>query len=191
MRVWVVLAALAAGPAGAAPRFLPDQDVSVSYALNAPGQAAQNVQLSYDAADSQARVDSPQGLYVLANLAQGQAQVVIPALHAFVEAPELSDLTHMVADAGGARFTPLGHGVYAGLGCEKYLVLDADGSGTACITPDGVVLHFAGQDASGSAEVTATAVAYGPQPEQKFTTPEGFAEVTLPPGALAALLQGQ
>ena len=178
-------------PASAAPRYLPDQDVAVSYALSSPGNPAQDVQLSYSAAGGQARIDSPQGLYVLASLPDGRAQVVIPALHAFVEAPDFSSITRMISNADGASFTPLGHGFYAGLPCQTYLVLNHQGSATACITPQGVVLHFAGRDDNGSAELTALSVAFAPQPAGNFATPYGYTEVTLPPGALAALLRGQ
>ena len=189
---FVVPALLMASPAMATPAFLPTSDVAITYELNAPGRAAQDYQLNYDAADKLARVEDPaQGIYILANLPAGQAQVVVPALHAIVQAPDFYSMTQLIATADCARFTPLGPGRYAGLGCEKYLVLNGQGSGTACITQSGVVLHFAGRDAHGSAEVTALSVAYGPQPAQDFSTPDGFSAVTLPPGALAALLQQQ
>ncbi len=181
-------------PAQAAdhPVFLPTQDVAVTYTLNAPGRAPASYQLEYDAADQRARVDDPaQGMFFLVDLAAGTAQVVIPAMHSVVAAPDFSNLTGQIADADGARFTPLGHGMYAGLSCDKYLVMNGQGTGTACITPEGVVLHFAGHDAHGSAEVTATAVAFGPQPPQDFSAPPGFIDVTLPPGALAQLLRQQ
>jgi len=190
-RLAAILLTLAAAPALAAPLFLPDQDVSVSYELSSPGNPVQDVQLSYSAAAGQARIDSPQGLYVLASLPAGQAQVVIPALRAFVEAPDFSSLTRMIGNADGASFTPLGGGFYAGLACEKYLVLSSQGSATACLTHQGVVLHFAGRDAHGSAELTARSVAFTPQVLSNFVTPPGYTEVTLPPGALAALLRGQ
>jgi hypothetical protein len=194
MKGWflVVPLLLAGEPALAAPAFLPVRDVSVTYELDAPGRAAENYQLNFDAANRLARVETAaQGIYVLADLAQGRAQVVIPALHAIVEAPDFSDLTQLIANADNAQFTPLGHGHYAGMGCEKYLVLNAEGSGTACITRDGVVLHFAGRDAHGSAEVTALSVDFGPLPAGEFMPPDGFAAIDLPPGALAALLQQQ
>jgi hypothetical protein len=68
-------------------------------------------------------------------------------------------------------------------------VLNAQGSGTACITKDGVVLHFSGRDTHGSAEVTAVTVRFAPEPAADFAVPEGYSAVTLPPGALAALLR--
>jgi len=181
---------LAAAPANAAPRFLPVQDVRVSYELDAPGRPAADYRLEFDAPDRLARVENADAsLVVLADLNAGQAQLYLPALRAVVEAPDFSSFTGMIANADGARFTPLGHGVYAGLGCEKYLVLNAQGSGEACITGDGVVLHFAGQDAHGSAEVTALSVAFGPIDPAQFTLPPQTSQITLPPGALAALLQ--
>ncbi len=191
MRFLLVAAmVLLAGPACAAPAFLPTRDVAVTYELNSPGLTGQNYRLNYDAADNLARIESPaQGFYVLANLPAGQAQVVVPALHAIVQAPDFSQLTQLIAQAGQARFTPLGYGSYAGFGCKRYLVLNAQGSGTACITKDGVVLHFSGRDTHGSAEVTAVTVRFAPEPAADFAVPEGYSAVTLPPGALAALLR--
>jgi hypothetical protein len=187
---FVIPLLLVGGPVLAAPAFLPTRDVSVTYELDAPGRAAEDYRLNFDAARRLARVETAaQGIYVLANLAEGRAQVVIPALHAIVEAPDFSNLTQLIANADNSQFTPLGHGHYAGMECEKYLVLNAQGSGTACITRDGVVLHFAGKDAHGSAEVTALSVDFGPLPPGEFRPPDGFAAIDLPPGALAALLQ--
>jgi hypothetical protein len=181
-----------AAPASASPLFLPDRDVAVTYQLAAPGRAAQNYQLQYNAAGGLARIEGPaQGIFVLADLPSGEAQVVVPFLHAYVQAPDFSALTRMIDHADGARFTLLGHGHYAGLACEKYLVMNNQGSGTACITHDGIILHFAGQDSHGAADVTALSVDFTPQPSGAFSTPDGFSEITLPPGALAALLQPQ
>jgi hypothetical protein len=183
-------AVLVSGPALAAPAFLPTRDVAVTYELNSPGLTGQDYRLHYDAADHLARIESPaQGFYVLANLPAGQAQIVLPALHAVVLAPDFSQLTQLIAQAGQARFTLLGYGSYAGFGCKRYLVLNAQGSGTACITHDGVVLHFSGRDAHGSAEVTAVTVRFAPEPAADFAAPAGYSAMTLPAGALAALLR--
>lgn len=187
---FLLLTTLSALPvaAQAAPVFLPTRDVAVTYELTAPGRATENYQLSYDAGGQIARIDAPAGYYVLGNLPAGQAELVIPGLHAVVQAPDFSALTAEIYNADGASFTPLGPGHYAGLDCEKFLVLAQNGSGTVCLTPGGVVLHFAGHDAQGSAEVTALAVTYAPLPADLFAAPEGFTPLNLPPGALAALL---
>jgi len=186
----VMLAALPAA-ALAAPVILPSRDVAVTYSLTAQGKAPATYQLAYDAADQLARVQSQSGYYVLANLPAGQAQVVVPALHAVVQAPDFSALTGEIYNADGAQFTPLGTGHYAGLDCEKYLVMDQKGTGTACITPTGVTLHFSGHDAQGSADLTALSVSFAPQPAGDFTPPTGYSQLNLPPGALLALLNPQ
>ncbi|MGP8027651.1 MAG: hypothetical protein ACLPJJ_13225 [Acidocella sp.] len=194
MRNYLSFAALAAlfpASAIAAPVFLPSRDVAVTYTLTASGRAPATYQLTYDAADQLAKVESQSGYYVLANLPSGQAQVVVPALRAVVQAPDFSALTGEIYNADGAQFTPLGTGHYAGLDCEKYLVLDKNGTGTACITPSGVTLHFSGHDAHGSAELTALSVSYAPQPAENFAPPAGFSQVDLPPGALLSLLNQQ
>jgi hypothetical protein len=174
------------------PMFLPNQDVAVTYIVSAPGRADAQYRLEYDAAGRLARIDDPaHGTFFLVNLPDGTAQLVVPALNSVVNAPDLSNLTQQIDSADSARFTPLGPGNYAGIGCEKYLVLAAQGSGTACLTPDGVVLHFDGQDAKGSATVTATSVTYGAQPPGDFAVPDGFSSITLPPGMLAQFLGQQ
>ncbi len=189
--VLAILAALTPALAAAAPAFLPTRDVSVDYSVTSPGQQPQTYRLSYAAASQQARLDSVTGLYVLANLPQGQAQVVVPALHAIVQAPDFSSLTTQLYQADNASFTPIGTGHYAGLDCRDYKVTDKNGTARACITPDGVILHFAGQNAHGGADITATSVSYGPVAADEFTPPANFMPLNLPPGALAALLRQQ
>lgn len=189
----LLLAALAAfSPAmatAATPAFLPTRDVSVDYTLTTPGQAAASYELNYNAAEQLARVDSPSGFYVLANLPAAQAEIVVPALHAIALAPDFSTLTAEIYHADNARFSLRGTGHYAGLECRKYLVTDQHGTAKACITRDGVILHFVGQNNQGGADVTATSVVYGPQYPENFVPPAGYAPLNLPPGALQMLLQ--
>jgi hypothetical protein len=195
LKIWpLVLLALGATSAEADtnPPILPTQDVAVSYNLATPGRADQTYLLEYSAAGQLARITNPNpGTVFLVNLPAGTAQLVVPMLHAIVEAPDLSAITQQISSAASARFTALGPGDYAGRPCEKYLILNAQGTATACLTPDGVALYVHGQDANGSATVTATSVTYAPQPPNDFQPPSGFSQITLPPGALAQLLQQQ
>ncbi len=181
---------LSAAPAVASPpAYLPTRDVSITYDLSVPGHRDATYQLAYDAADQRARIDDPaQGTYFLVNLPDNTAQLVVPALHSTVNAPDLSALTQQLNSAGQARFTALGPGQYAGLSCEKYLVLGEQGTGTACLTPDGVILHFTGHDSHGSAEITATSVTYQHNPGYLFAPPQGNSSINLPPGMLQQLL---
>lgn len=187
-----VIFSLTPSIAAAAPALLPTTDVLVSYTLATPGQPSQTLQLSYNAAQELARISSIYGYYVLANLPAGQAQLVIPALHAVVQAPDFSALTTELFRAGDdAHFTAIGPGHYAGLSCETYLITDKNGTARACLTKHGVILHFSGRDTHGGAEVTATSVSFAPQPASKFTLPSGLTSLDLPPGALKALLEPQ
>jgi hypothetical protein len=188
-----LLAALLIAPAQAAdhPDFLPRHDLAATYLLAAPGRADATYQLQYDAAGERARITDPlRGLTFLVDLPTGRAELVVPALHAIVEAPDISGLAAQIRDAGGARFLPLGPGRYAGLGCDIYEVLAAQGSGNACLTPDGVVLHFSGRDAHGTASVTAVSVRYEHQADADFAVPDGYSRLVLPPGGIAQLLGG-
>ena len=47
--------------------------------------------------------------------------------------------------------------------------MNHEGSGTACITHDGVILHFGGQDSQGAADVTALSVHFSPNPPAPLT----------------------
>lgn len=192
MRVYAflfVMLGIAPAYAGEHPAFLPTRDVAVDYTVNAAGRAPAQYHLQYDAADERARIDDPaHGTYFLADLPAGKAQLVVPGLHSVVDAPDLSALTAQINDAGNARFTPLGPGRYAGLGCEKYLVLSRQGTGTACLTSDGVILHFTGHDQHGTADITATSVSYQQVSPDALAPPAGFSAINLPPGALQQLL---
>jgi hypothetical protein len=186
---WLGLCGLGVAQAQARPAFLPLRDVTVTYLLAAPGQPDNDYSLAYDADDQLARIDDPaHGVYVLIDLPARNAEVVVAALHSMVTAPDLSALSGEVYSADDARFTPLGSARYAGAACENYLIIAKAGTATACITPDGVTLHFRGQDTHGAATVTATSVAYGALPASDFAPPAGFGTISLPPGALAQLL---
>jgi hypothetical protein len=191
MRGLIVAAAMLgfSGPAFAAPAFLPQQDVAVTYRLDVPNQAPSEFRFLYDAADQRARVENlAMGYAVLADLPAGRALVVLPSLHALVKAPDFSSLTQTILHADGARFTPEGPGSYAGLPCERYRVENEEGDAHACLTRDGVVLHFKGHDRHGGAEVTAEAVDYRPVGRDAVAPPRGYSEISLPPGMLASLL---
>ena len=190
----LLLLMLGLSPAAAdtTPLILPNRDVAVAYELAAPGRPDQSYQLEYDAAGQRARINNPaQGTYFLLNLPAGSAQMVVPQLNSVVNAPDLSGLTRQITDAGhNAHFTELGPATYAGMQCQNWLVTSSQGTATACLTADGVALHFAGKNNHGSGEVTATSVTFSPQPDADFSPPNGYNAITLPPGVLQQLMNG-
>jgi hypothetical protein len=81
----------------------------------------------------------------------------------------------------GARFTREGQSVVAGRPCTRWRVAAPRGSGTACVTPDGVILQAQGGDARGaSGEIRATDVTYAAQPAALFKPPQGAMRLSLP-----------
>lgn len=188
----MLMLGLAPAAADTSPLILPNRDVAVAYELAAPGRPDQSYQLEYDAGGQRARINNPaQGTYYLVNLPAGSAQMVVPQLNSVVNAPDLSGLTRQITDATHqAHFTLLGPATYAGMKCQNWLVTSAQGTATACLTADGVALHFAGRNAHGSGEVTATSVTFSPQPEADFSPPNGYNSITLPPGVLQQLMNG-
>jgi len=192
LTIFAMLFGLAPAVADTTPLILPDRDVAVSYQVSSPGRPDQSYQLEYDSAGQRARINNPaQGTYFLVNLPAGTAQMVVPQLNSVVNAPDVSGLTQQITDAGhNAHFTLLGPAKYAGMSCQNWLVTSSQGSATACLTSDGVALHFAGKNAHGSGEVTATAVSFGTQPGTDFNAPTGYNAITLPPGVLQQLMDG-
>ncbi len=68
----------------------------------------------------------------------------------------------------------------AGLDCTVWNLTGKQGTGSACITADGVVLRADGQARrEGSGRLEATSVAYGPQPAALFEPPPGFQRMDL------------
>jgi hypothetical protein len=188
---WAASLVILPAQAGAIPVFLPQQDVTIHYELTAPNRPAQDFQVSYQAAQHVARVDdAAHGVSYLADLNSGQVQILVPMLRAVVAEPQFSRFAGLLETAGGAQFTPLGHSHYAGIGCDTYSVTNQDGTGTACLTPDGEILHFHGHDSHGSATITAVSVHFGTVPADDFAVPAGYNEMQLPPGMLEQLLGG-
>lgn len=193
MRLALVLAACAlALPAAAQaqgqdrPRLEPARDVAVSYRL--VGQGAQGqVALSWRATARQARLDNPDGSYMVADIGAGSGFM------ASDQHRELALLGAPPPDAGipglvppGGRFVREGQDRVAGQDCTQWRVELSDGSrGRACITSDGVVLRSLGS-APGQPEqgLEAVSVSYAAQNPARFTRPPGYREVPAePPGA--------
>jgi hypothetical protein len=179
--------ALLAAPAAQAqdqPRLEPTRDVAVTYRLVGAGAQGQ-VAMSWRASARQARLDNPDGSFLVADLAAGSGFM------AHDQARELMVLPAPPTDAGvpglvppGGRFVRDGADKVAGQDCQGWRVEMSDGGrGRACITADGVVLRSVGAGGPGQPEqgLEATAVAYAPQSPARFARPAGYREVAAPP----------
>jgi hypothetical protein len=169
------------------PRLEPARDVAVTYRLVGQGSQGQ-VGMSWRAGARQARLDNPDGSFLVADLAAGSGFM------AHDQARELMVLPAPPTDAGvpglvppGARFVRDGADKVAGQDCLAWRVETSDGGrGRACITADGVVLRSVGGAGAGQPEqgLEATAVSYAAQDAARFTRPAGYREIPAPaPGA--------
>ncbi len=185
-RLTVFALALLAAPAAQAqdrPRLEPARDVAVTYRL--VGQGAQGqVALAWRAASRQARLDNPDGSFLVADLAAGNGFM------AHDQARELMVLPAPPSDAGipglippGGRFVRDAADKVAGQDCQGWRVEMPDGGrGRACITADGVVLRSVGSGGAGQPEqgLEASAVSYAAQDAARFTRPAGYREIAAP-----------
>jgi len=171
------------------PQFLPDRDVEIRYTVTVPDQPSHDYDLSFEARSERLRIDDPsRGLWFLVDLRDASAAMVVPQMRIVVTEPDLANLAAIMQSAKSAQFTPLGEATIAGLRCTRYQVLSNEATGTVCLTRNGIALAVSGQDSHGSAQVVADSVTEASVPPDSLAPPPGFASVTLPRGAIAALL---
>ncbi len=188
MRRLLILLVLS-GPAFAQPKptLPPVRDMAVTY--RAEGAAADivpgargdgAVRLLWSAAGQMLRVEAdgrPQSLLV--DLGRQQAHVIDTGLRSAVLLPVRSrDLDALTLQ--GAKTTKRGEERIAGLGCTVWDVESAHGTGTVCITADGVPLRATGIYDGHRGSFTATSVSLTPQPADRFKVPAGYFSLDLP-----------
>lgn len=172
--------------AGMRPPTLPTRDVAASYAVSGvaadalPGGVPGVLRLAWDAVGERLHVDAPgRSQSAIVDLQNRQAVLMDAALRTALTAP-LSGRDVQGFALAGARFEPRGKARVAGLACTEYRVRTPHGSGTMCITADGVPLRGAGIWDGRSGRFTATAVRYGVQPGALFEPPPGYFHLSLP-----------
>ena len=115
----------------------------------------------------------------IVSLGERRAVIVDAAMHAAITLPLRASNAADIALAG-ARFRRGGTEQVAGFGCTDYAVQDAHGSGTLCLTADGVPLRGEGTWNGRAGRFVATHVAYRAQPDELFQVPPGFVQLSLP-----------
>lgn len=181
----VVLAAQAVCAQPGVPT-LPLHDVSVTYRLEGglrdavPGGLPETVRLQWDAAGRRLRVE-PQGRnqVLIVSLGEPRAELLDTGLHGVVSLPVRAKDVEPLTLAG-ARLTRRGNATVAGLGCTEYDVSQPRGTGTVCLTADGVALRGAGTVDGRQGRFTAVQVAPGPVAESAFSVPPGYMRLAIP-----------
>ena len=184
------LALPAAALAQERPLLQPSRDVTVTYrvdgaaASSIPGGIDGPLQVSWDSARQRLRAESasrPQ--VILVDLPKRTATLLDSTMRAAVALPvrerDLQPLT-----LSGARMTRRGEDKVAGLACTVWDVQSGRGTGTICVTADGVPLRADGAVDGRRGSFTADRVVYGPVAPGLFAPPPGYFNLNIPkPGA--------
>jgi len=185
LALWLMVL-LCAPALAAAPRLVPERDVTVDYTVHATEAPLQDVRVSIQAGGRRLRI-SAQDLpaIFLIDRPAGTATILVPLLRGYATA-SISRYDPEATVLRGARFTRGGAETIAGLACTDWKAVSASGSAEACITPDGIILKGSATDRhGGSGSVVASTVAYGSLDAATFERPEDFKFVgDLPPGLL-------
>jgi hypothetical protein len=145
------------------------------------------VLVRYSVEADRLRVEANLPSYLLIDRRARRGTVVLEQLGIMADLPARSGLDQALILDTGKRFTRRGTETVAGLRCTVWDVVAESGTGTACVTADGVLLRARGKDRSGrTGSLEATRVDYSPQASAQFYPPTNLRKVDLPPDLLAA-----
>lgn len=187
--VSIGLAALLTGLAGAAlaedhPPLLPTRDVAVTYNVTArQASGPHEAHLFYSAATQKIRMEAGRQGYAIFDQAAHRLTMVMPQQQICMVSPISPSMSPGVLLNDRMHFVRKGTDTVAGQPCTNWDVTGDRGSGTACVTADGVLLRVEGRDHDGnSAGLLATAVSYAAQPASLFEPPADFHKMDMPAG---------
>lgn len=158
------------------PPIQPTRDVSVTYNV-VGGQHGGTMRMTWDVTGNRMRVDTPGGHgYMIVDRAHRRGTMVMPQQHMYMEIdsnqiPQMGDMPDK-----DAKFSRGGTETIAGQSCTVWKFEAPDGSGTACLTADGVMLRATAKDGQG---LQATEVKYGPVAPADFRLPDGYQKMDL------------
>ena len=164
----------------------PARDVAVTYRLDGaaadilPGGPVGALRLFWDAAGQRMRLEAdgrPQTLLV--DLRARGAQIVDSGLRSYVALP-VRDAEMQAITLSGAQMTRQGAETIATLACTVWAVQSPRGTGTVCLTADGVALRATGDVDGRRGGFTATDVRYAAQPARLFQVPAGYMSFSIP-----------
>lgn len=177
-------------PSAGPPAIRPTRDVAVEYQAqgrpDASGPAQSGlIRVFWGDHGARARVEmAGMPTWGIINLARARMIVVFSSQHGYVVLPLDPNRIPGLSIPPGTKMTRIGSATVAGFGCTVWRVRGPGDAGTACITPDGLVLRAEGHGQehgmSGNGTLRAVQVRYGPQPAGLFEPPAGFTRINLP-----------
>ncbi len=191
-RFGIALAALLCAAPGLAmaqdhPIYLPTRDVTVTYSFSGTGRTAHQpgtLRIAIAAGGTRARIE-PDAMpgYMILDRAHNQMMMVLAPQHMYMEMPGAMNRADEYLLNDKMRFARKGSDTVIGYRCTVWEMSSDKGTGTGCITDDGVILRGESTNKDGStAHVTATAVAYGALSDSLFAPPAGFQRMEIPTG---------
>ena len=175
------LVAAGAAPAQDMPRYLPTRDVTVTYQLTASQGGLPPTVTAHITPAGDVRIDTPDRGSVIYDLGSGEADWLMPNSPLYIQLPVKGSLAGTFLPDSGARFTRAGQATVAGMTCTEWHIAAPRGSGSACVTSDGVILRAEGGDTRGArGEIMATNIAYEAQPAALFHPPAGAQRLSMP-----------
>lgn len=173
------------------PPLAPTKDVTVQYnykavAKDGSGQQGQSRILS-EAGGKRMRVEGfmPTG-YMIVDRANGVTIMVMDSQHMYMEMPFDPARAGPFALRENMKFVRKSDDTIAGLHCTVWEMQGDQGSGTGCITDDGVLLRGEAAGRYGQVLIIATAVSFAPLADEVFRPPAGYQKMqmpAMPPGA--------
>lgn len=156
------------------PAMQPTRDVAVTYRTN----GGETVRMAWQANANRMRMDMPaQSAAMIVDMGARTAIMVMePQRMAMRMAFDPSNLPfNPGAPDPSTRFVREGTATVAGLTCTNWRMEGGPhGTGSGCITADGVMLRGSGQSGGNAGSIEATEVRYGPQDPARFQVPAGF-----------------
>jgi hypothetical protein len=177
----VTLLALCTAHAASAqdrPVFPPTRDVAVEYQTTGGPRGrpphSLTINFYYTTRGERLRADLPNQGYMIVDTNGKRLTMVMNGPRVYLEVPYDPERMPAFAPPRDAKFTREGTDTVAGQSCTVWNVESKQGSGTACITADGVMLRGQGEGKEGGGSLLAVRVSYGEQPEELFQPPPDF-----------------
>ncbi len=180
---------LFATPALATPRLVPARDVTVAYSVAPKDHQPIQVTVAIEGGGEHLRIASESlPTSFLVDRGAHRLAILLPLLKLYstVGTGRFDPQETVLKDA---RFERHGARRLAGLACTDWSARSEQGTASACITEDGVILAGTAADKHGPlGSVRATNVHYGALPKMLFRLPSGYRDAgKLPIGQLAGV----
>ena len=182
--VAIAMAALAgAAVAQEHPPMAPTKDVTIEYKYVMQGNPAQarTSRTMIAAGGKQMRIEGlgPQG-YMILDRADARMIMVMDQQHMYMERPLDPARAGPLVLQDNMKFSRTGNDTVAGISCTVWQVQGQHGSGSACISDDGVLLRAESAEQGGHMTMTATSVTFGPLAASLFQPPPGYQKMDMP-----------